>query len=130
MYSKLHEHRIGPRIIDFIFRPRLPIKTGNLVTEKSEVGGVRCLVAVVELEGEESGATGLPVVVIAVVKIEEDEDESVYAFVSTLNLQRYKDCKCIMEMKEFLLSKCQEKEIKENLKSYFGEKAADVGLLI
>ncbi|KAL7606348.1 hypothetical protein Lser_V15G14831 [Lactuca serriola] len=66
----------------------------------------------------------------SVVKIEDDEDESVYGFVSALNLQRYKDCKCMMEVKEFLLSKCQEKEIKENLKSFLGEKAADVGLLI
>ncbi|CAH1431434.1 unnamed protein product [Lactuca virosa] len=63
----------------------------------------------------------------AVVKI---EDESVYGFVSALNLQRYKDCKCMMEVKEFLISKCQEKGIKENLKSYIGEKAVDVGHLI
>ncbi|CAI9264492.1 unnamed protein product [Lactuca saligna] len=169
MYSKLHEHRIGPRIIDLIFRPRLPIKTWKSVTEKSEVGGVRCLVAFMELEGEESGATGwvsvcginendgdgLPAVVIAskqtgllqqsqtyldnkewdltsfvdlilqqtkvgaVVKIEEDEDESVYAFVSALNLQRYKDCKCIMEVKELLLSKCQEKRNKRKFKIIF-----------
>ncbi|KAL4574386.1 hypothetical protein LXL04_021215 [Taraxacum kok-saghyz] len=65
-----------------------------------------------------------------VVKIEEDEDNSVYAFVSALNLQRYKESKCMMELKDFLMSMCQEKEIKEKLSSYLGEKAADVGLLI
>ncbi|KAI3491860.1 hypothetical protein L1887_43723 [Cichorium endivia] len=65
-----------------------------------------------------------------VIKIEEDEDNAVYGFVSALNLQRYKDCKCMMEVKEFLLSMCQDKKIKENLKSFLKEQEADVGLLI
>lgn len=65
-----------------------------------------------------------------VIKIEEDEDNAVYGFVSALNLQRYKDSKCMMEVKEFLLSICQDKEIKEKLKSYLEDQASDVGLLI
>ncbi|XP_076941301.1 protein BCCIP homolog [Bidens hawaiensis] len=65
-----------------------------------------------------------------VIKIENDEDNGIYGFISALNLHRYKDCKCMLEVKEFLLKMCQDNDIKENLKSYFGEKAADVGLLI
>lgn len=65
-----------------------------------------------------------------VIKIEEDEDNGVYGFVTALNLQRYKDSKCMMELKEFLLTMCQDKEIKDNLRSYLGEQAVDVGLLI
>lgn len=65
-----------------------------------------------------------------VIKIEEDEDNGVYGFVTALNLQRYKDCKCMLELKEFLLTMCQDKEIKDNLRSYLGEQAVDVGLLI
>ncbi|KAI3696276.1 hypothetical protein L1987_79288 [Smallanthus sonchifolius] len=65
-----------------------------------------------------------------VIKIEEDEDNGVYGFISALNMQRYKDCKCMMEVKEFLLKVCQYKDIKDKLRSYFGEQAVDVGLLI
>nr|XP_043607533.1 protein BCCIP homolog [Erigeron canadensis]XP_043607540.1 protein BCCIP homolog [Erigeron canadensis]XP_043607548.1 protein BCCIP homolog [Erigeron canadensis]XP_043607556.1 protein BCCIP homolog [Erigeron canadensis] len=65
-----------------------------------------------------------------VIKIEGDEDNGVYGFVSALNLQRYKDCKCMMEVKEFLLERCQDKDLKDKLESYLGEQAADVGLLI
>ncbi|KAI3714856.1 hypothetical protein L6452_21816 [Arctium lappa] len=31
-----------------------------------------------------------------VIKIEEDEDNGVYGFVTALNLERYKDCKCLL----------------------------------
>ncbi|XP_024991889.1 protein BCCIP homolog isoform X1 [Cynara cardunculus var. scolymus] len=65
-----------------------------------------------------------------VIKIEDDEDNGVYGFVTALNLQRYKDFKCMMELKEFLLTMCQDTEIKDNLRSYLGEQAVDVGLLI
>ncbi|XP_076895530.1 protein BCCIP homolog [Bidens hawaiensis] len=65
-----------------------------------------------------------------VIKIEDDKDNGIYGFISALNLHRYKDCKCMMEVKEFLLKMCQDNDIKENLKSYFGEKAAGVGLLV
>lgn len=36
----------------------------------------------------------------------------------------------MMEVEEFLLTMCQDKEKKDKLKSYFGEQAADVGLLL
>ncbi|XP_071687244.1 protein BCCIP homolog [Rutidosis leptorrhynchoides] len=65
-----------------------------------------------------------------VIKIEDDEDNCVYGFVSALNLQRYKDCKCMMEVEEFLLTICPDNEIKDKLKSHFGEESANVGLLI
>ncbi|KAL3512446.1 hypothetical protein ACH5RR_025163 [Cinchona calisaya] len=65
----------------------------------------------------------------SVVKIEDDEDEGVYAFVTALNLGRYKDYKCIMELKEFLLKACRE-DVPSNLKSLLGEKAHVVGLLV
>ncbi|KAJ0677795.1 putative BCP1 family protein [Helianthus annuus] len=65
-----------------------------------------------------------------VIKIEEDEDNGVYGFISALNMQRYKDCKCMMEVKEYLLKVCQDKEIKDELRTYFGEQAEHVGLVI
>ncbi|KAL5553209.1 hypothetical protein UlMin_040610 [Ulmus minor] len=65
-----------------------------------------------------------------VVKVEGDEDNTIYSVVTALNLHRYKDHKCIMEVKEFLLGVCKEKDVKDNLKSLLGEKANDVGLLV
>ncbi|KAI3817287.1 hypothetical protein L1987_11076 [Smallanthus sonchifolius] len=65
-----------------------------------------------------------------VIKMEEDEDNGIYGFTSALNLQRYKDSKCMMEVKEFLLKMCDDNGIKDKLKSYFVERAADVGLLV
>ncbi|XP_027168642.1 protein BCCIP homolog isoform X2 [Coffea eugenioides] len=64
-----------------------------------------------------------------VVKIEDDEDEGVYAFVTALNMGRYKDHKCMIELKEFLLKSCKEDSV-SNLRSLLGEKAQDVGLLV
>nr|GEZ79351.1 hypothetical protein [Tanacetum cinerariifolium]GEZ79362.1 hypothetical protein [Tanacetum cinerariifolium] len=65
-----------------------------------------------------------------VIKIEGDEDNGIYGFVSALNLQRYKDHKCMTEVKEFLLKACPDKEIKDKMQSYLGPQAADVGLLV
>lgn len=65
-----------------------------------------------------------------VVKIEESDDAGLFAVVSSLNLGRYKDCKCIMEIKDFLLSVCQEKHIAVELNSLIEEKAHHVGLLL
>lgn len=65
-----------------------------------------------------------------VVKIEEDEDDGVYAFVTALNMERYKDHKCIKELKDFLLKVCVEGSNLDNLRPYLGELAQDVGLLI
>ncbi|KAF5450370.1 hypothetical protein F2P56_030728 [Juglans regia] len=65
-----------------------------------------------------------------VVKIEDDEDEGVFSLVTALNMQRYKDHKCIMELKEFLLKACQEKDVQDNLISLLGEQAKYVGLMV
>ncbi|KAI3730663.1 hypothetical protein L1987_61835 [Smallanthus sonchifolius] len=65
-----------------------------------------------------------------VIKLEEDEDNGIYGFISALNLHIYKDSKCMMEVKQFLSEMCHDNGIKDKLKSYFGERAADVGLLV
>ncbi|KAJ6313854.1 hypothetical protein OIU78_017492 [Salix suchowensis] len=65
-----------------------------------------------------------------VVKIEDDEDNGLFSVVSALNLGRYKDHKCIAELKEFLLKHCLEKSIKGDLRVLLGEQAHNVGLLV
>ncbi|KAL8549651.1 hypothetical protein ACS0TY_008483 [Phlomoides rotata] len=65
-----------------------------------------------------------------VVKVENDEDDGVYSVVSALNLGRYKDSKCILELKEYLLKVCQDVDEITNLKSLVGEHAQDVGLVV
>ncbi|OMO75910.1 BCP1 family [Corchorus capsularis] len=65
-----------------------------------------------------------------VVKLENAEDDGVFSVISALNMGRYKDHKCITELKEFLLNRCQEKEKIGNLRSLLGDKAQDVGLLV
>ncbi|XP_044491983.1 protein BCCIP homolog isoform X2 [Mangifera indica] len=65
-----------------------------------------------------------------VVKIEGDDDDSTFSVVTALNLGRYKDHECIMELKEYLLKVCQGKDVINNLKLLLGEQAHDVGLLV
>ncbi|KAJ1430590.1 BCP1 family [Sesbania bispinosa] len=66
-----------------------------------------------------------------VVKIEDDEDEGLFAVVSALNLWRYREQKCVMSLKEFLLLKaCQEKGVSDHLRLLLGEQARNVGLLV
>ncbi|CAH2058002.1 unnamed protein product [Thlaspi arvense] len=65
-----------------------------------------------------------------VVKVADDEDESVFAVVSALNLARYKENKCFRELKEFLLKVCSEKSIASDLELLLEKKAQDVGLLV
>ncbi|KAE8076315.1 hypothetical protein FH972_014977 [Carpinus fangiana] len=65
-----------------------------------------------------------------VVKVEGDEDDGVFSVVTALNLQRYKDHKCIVEFKEFLLKACQEEDVVDDLRSVLGEQAQNVGLLV
>ncbi|KAI5673923.1 hypothetical protein M9H77_14287 [Catharanthus roseus] len=66
----------------------------------------------------------------SVVKIENDEDEGVYAFVSALNMGRYKDHKCFIELKEYLLKVCPKEDVSSNLRSLLEESANEVGLLV
>ncbi|XP_011039301.1 PREDICTED: protein BCCIP homolog isoform X2 [Populus euphratica] len=65
-----------------------------------------------------------------VVKIEDDEDNGLFSVVSALNLGRYKDHKCIADLKEYLLRLCLEKSIKGDLRVLLGEQAHNVGLLV
>ncbi|MED6159395.1 hypothetical protein PIB30_041962 [Stylosanthes scabra] len=66
-----------------------------------------------------------------VVKIEDDEDEGLFAVVSALNLWRYREQKCITDVKEFLLSKAhQEKGIADKLRLLLEEQARDIGILV
>lgn len=65
-----------------------------------------------------------------VVKIENDEDDGVYSVVTALNLERYKDNKCVLELKDYLLKVCQDMDVMAKLKSLVEEHALDVGLLV
>ncbi|VVB03358.1 unnamed protein product [Arabis nemorensis] len=65
-----------------------------------------------------------------VVKVAEDEDESVFAVLTALNLARYKDNKCFRELKEFLLKVCSEKNRASDLKMLLEKNTQDVGLLV
>ncbi|XP_028783917.1 protein BCCIP homolog isoform X1 [Neltuma alba] len=65
-----------------------------------------------------------------VVKVEDDEDEGLFAVVTALNLWRYREQKCIEELKDFLLKVCKEKGTFDQLKLLLGEQAHDVGLLV
>lgn len=66
-----------------------------------------------------------------VVKIEDDEDEGLFAVVTALNLWRYREQRCITTLKDFLLSKaCQEKGVSDKLRLLLGEQARNVGLLV
>lgn len=66
----------------------------------------------------------------SVVKVEDDEDNGVFALVTALNLGRYMDHKCIIEVKEFLLKVSQEKDVIDDLRSLLGKEAQSVGLLV
>ncbi|XWS13311.1 hypothetical protein CRYUN_Cryun36dG0026600 [Craigia yunnanensis] len=65
-----------------------------------------------------------------VVKLEDDADNGVFSVIIALNLGRYKDHKCITELKEFLLNICQEKDKIGNLRLLLEDKAQNVGLLV
>ncbi|PQQ20819.1 protein BCCIP homolog [Prunus yedoensis var. nudiflora] len=65
-----------------------------------------------------------------VVKIEDDEDNGIFALATALNLGRYKGHKCFMEVKEFLLKVSQEKDVIDDLRSLLGKEAESVGLLV
>ncbi|XXG58836.1 hypothetical protein AAC387_Pa04g1036 [Persea americana] len=65
-----------------------------------------------------------------VVKIEGEEDDGLFSVISALNLGRYKNHQCIMQLKEFLLKVCQDKDVLDDLKLILGENAPGVGLLV
>ncbi|XP_073142312.1 protein BCCIP homolog [Henckelia pumila] len=65
-----------------------------------------------------------------VVKIENDEDDGVYSVLTVLNLERYKNNKCMTEFKDYLLDVCQGKDMVANLKYLFGEHVQSVGIIV
>ncbi|CAH2074256.1 unnamed protein product [Thlaspi arvense] len=68
-----------------------------------------------------------------VVKVADDEDESIFAVVTALNLARYKashDNKCFRELKEFLRKVCSEQSMASDLELLLKKNAKDVGLLV
>uniref|UniRef100_A0A803PCD4 Protein BCCIP homolog n=1 Tax=Cannabis sativa TaxID=3483 RepID=A0A803PCD4_CANSA len=65
-----------------------------------------------------------------VIKIEDDEENTIWSIVSALNLYRYKEHKCIVELKEYLLKVCHEKDSSSNLRLLLNEEAHNVGLLV
>lgn len=64
------------------------------------------------------------------VKIEDDEDDTVFAFVTALNLGRYKDQKCISQLKDYLKKVCKENLFATKLKVLLEDHAETVGLLV
>ncbi|KAJ4839282.1 hypothetical protein Tsubulata_011434 [Turnera subulata] len=67
-----------------------------------------------------------------VVKQEDDDgvDDDVFSVVSALNLGRYKDHKCVTQLKEFVLKVCKDKTVLDDLRMLLGKQAHSVGLLI
>ncbi|VFQ72051.1 unnamed protein product [Cuscuta campestris] len=65
-----------------------------------------------------------------VVKIADDEDEGIYSVISALNLGRYKESKCIAELKNVLLKACQDPNVHAKLSSLLEEQSKDAGLLV
>ncbi|KAH9615903.1 hypothetical protein KSS87_023247 [Heliosperma pusillum] len=66
----------------------------------------------------------------SVVRIEDDEDEGLFAFLTVLNLWRYKDHKCITELKDYLLNVCPEEGPVGKLKTLLGDETEHVGLIV
>lgn len=65
-----------------------------------------------------------------VVKIEDDEDNALFALLTALNLGRYKDQKSIIEIKGYLLKVCQDNSLVRELKSLLEDQAEHVGLIV
>ncbi|BAT93393.1 Protein BCCIP-like protein [Vigna angularis] len=66
-----------------------------------------------------------------VVKIEDDEDEGIFALVTALNFYRYREHRCIVTLKDFLLHKAhQEKGVVDKLRLLLVEQERDVALLV
>lgn len=65
-----------------------------------------------------------------VVKVEDDEGDGLFSVTTALNLARFKDHKCIMELKDFLFKVCQEKYVMGELRLLLGEQAPNVGLMV
>ncbi|XP_051148411.1 protein BCCIP homolog [Andrographis paniculata] len=65
-----------------------------------------------------------------VVKIENDEDDGVYSVVSALNIGRYKDNKCIAELKDHLIKVCHDSNVINKLRTLLEDQAHDVGLIV
>ncbi|KAL9661198.1 hypothetical protein QQ045_026020 [Rhodiola kirilowii] len=65
-----------------------------------------------------------------VIKVEGAEDEGIFAVVSSLNLERYKDHKSIKHVKEYLLDVCRKPDISKKLKGLISEQVQGVGLLV
>ncbi|XP_057544568.1 protein BCCIP homolog isoform X1 [Amaranthus tricolor] len=66
----------------------------------------------------------------SVVKIEDDEDEGLFALLTALNLGRYEENKCITEIKGYLLKVCEQKSFIGQLKRLLNEHAEHVGLMV
>ncbi|XP_021896380.1 protein BCCIP homolog [Carica papaya] len=65
-----------------------------------------------------------------VVKVEDDEDDGLFSVITALNLARYKDHKCIIQLKDFLLKMCHDKYVIGELRLLLGEEGQNVGLLV
>ncbi|KAK1305506.1 hypothetical protein QJS10_CPA10g01360 [Acorus calamus] len=59
-----------------------------------------------------------------------EDDDGLFSVVTALNFSRYKEQRCIKDVKEFLLKVCHDKDLKSQLKSLLEEQVSDVGLLV
>ncbi|KAI4373207.1 hypothetical protein MLD38_011360 [Melastoma candidum] len=66
----------------------------------------------------------------SVVKAEDAEDDGIFSVVTALNVNRYKDHKCIGQLKEYLTENCQDEGRMSDLTSLLAERTKDVGLLV
>ncbi|KAF6175202.1 hypothetical protein GIB67_035083 [Kingdonia uniflora] len=86
-----------------------------------------------DLEWDLSGLVDLVLgqtTVGTVVKIEDEEDNGLFSVVTALNLARYKDHKCVNEIKGFLLKACQDKDVTCKMRLLIEEQAHNIGLLV
>ncbi|CAL1401649.1 unnamed protein product [Linum trigynum] len=65
-----------------------------------------------------------------VVKLEDDDGDGLFSVVTALNLERYKNHKCMKELEDYVLSVGHESNLVDQLRVLFSKKARDVGLLV
>uniref|UniRef100_A0A803LJS2 Uncharacterized protein n=1 Tax=Chenopodium quinoa TaxID=63459 RepID=A0A803LJS2_CHEQI len=66
----------------------------------------------------------------SMVKIEDDEDEGLFALLTALNIGIYKDNKCITKIRDYLLKVCEEKNVVSELIRLPEDQADHVGLVV
>eukprot|EP01018_Ginkgo_biloba_P023990 Gb_25749 [translate_table: standard] len=84
-------------------------------------------------DGKEWDLNGFVDIILAqttVGSIIKTDGDSLFGVITALNLARYKDQRCIIQLQEFLLDKCLEKPEAIEFKAFWGKHPHDVGLLV